>query len=147
MKVCPKCGSEYGDGVTECADCTGVALVNADAVARPEVTTAPTGERDTRKFVRAGTAEDPLTAEALGAGLEAAMIPVFVRPRRSSSVDMLVDPFPHPWWEILVPEEHLARASAWVAEEKARLVASEPDAERAAEEEERAGEALEQRPS
>jgi hypothetical protein len=116
-----------------CADCPDTTLVTAEEMRRRGLPLPD--EMDTRRFVRAGTAEDPLTAEALGAALEAEQVPVFVRPRRAGSVDMLTSGSPTPWWEILVPEEHLATATELVAREKARIEAAAPEAERAADEE------------
>lgn len=133
MRYCPSCGSEYQDEKVECVDCPGTALVTADEMRRRGLPLPH--EMDTRRFVRAGVAEDPLSADALGAAVEEAKIPVFVRPRRTGSVDILVTSASHPWWEILVPEEHLAAATELVAKEKARIDAGAAEAERAADEE------------
>jgi Putative prokaryotic signal transducing protein len=135
MKYCMQCGSEYQDGVKECADCPGSMLVDA-ATMRQRHIPLP-GEGDTRKFARAITAEDPLTAEDYVRLLEAERIPVFSRPRRSGSVDMLTTGVLEPWYEIMVGEEHLARAVQLLAQEKARLESTADEAARAAEEEER----------
>jgi hypothetical protein len=134
MKYCVECGSEYQDHVTECADCPGSQLVDA-AQMRQRGLPLPQ-ERDTREFLRVATAEDPLTAEDYVRTLEAGNIPVFSRPRRAGTVDVLTTGNPHPWWEILVPEEHVARATELVAQEQARLEATSSEAEKAAEEEE-----------
>lgn len=134
MKYCAECGSEYQDHVTECADCPGSQLVDAETMrARGPL---PNSEQDTREFLRVGTAEDPLTAEDYVRVLEAEHIPVFSRPRRGGTVDILTTGNPHPWWEILVPEEHVAKATELLAQEKARLDATADEAAKAAEEEE-----------
>ncbi|MFL5347903.1 MAG: hypothetical protein ACJ8AT_24190 [Hyalangium sp.] len=134
MKYCAECGSEYQDHVTECADCPGSQLVDAETMrARGLI---PNSEQDTREFLRVGTAEDPLTAEDYVRLLEAEHIPVFSRPRRGGTVDVLTTGNPHPWWEILVPEEHVAKATELLAQEKARLDATSDEAAKAAEEEE-----------
>ena len=138
MKYCVECGSEYQDQVTECADCPGSQLVDAEGM-RQRGLPLP-HERDTREFIRVGTAEDPLTAEDYVRLLEEEHIPVFSRPRRGGTVDVLTTGNPHPWWEILVPEEHVAKATELLAREKAQLDATADEAARAAEEEEREGE-------
>jgi len=140
MKYCVECGSEYQDGMTECADCPGSQLVDADGM-RQRGLPLP-HERDTREFIRVATAEDPLTAEQFVRLLESQNIPVFSRPRRAGTVDVLTTGNPMPWWEILVPEEHTQRASELLTREKASLDASSDEAARAAEEEELEGESF-----
>jgi hypothetical protein len=135
MKYCVECGSEYQDHVTECADCPGSQLVDAAEMRRRGLPLPH--ERDTREFVRVGTAEDPLTSEEFVRVLEAEHIPVFSRPRRGGTVDVLTTGVPHPWWEILVPEEHAARATELLAQAKARLDSTAAEAAQAAEDEER----------
>ena len=111
MKYCMECGSEYQDAaVTECADCPGQLLVDA-ATMRARGIPLP-GEQDSRNFVRVATAEDPMTAEQMVGVLEDAKIPVLARPRRGGTVDLLTTGVVHPWWEILVTEEHQAQAAA-----------------------------------
>jgi hypothetical protein len=134
MKYCLQCGSEYQDGVTECADCPGSALVDAETMRQRHIPVS--GEADTRKFVRAATAEDPLTAEDFVALLEKERIPVFCRPRRTGTVDVLTTGALEPWWEIMVGEEHLTRATQLLAQEKLQLDDTSAEAARAAEEEE-----------
>ena len=134
MKDCMQCGSEYQDGVKECADCPGSELVDAEAMRQRHIPLP--SESDTRKFVRATTAEDPLTAEDYVRVLETERIPVFVRPRRGGAVDVLTTGALEPWWEIMVGEEHIQRALALLAQEKARLDSTSDEAARAAEEEE-----------
>jgi hypothetical protein len=135
MKYCVECGSEYQDHVTECADCPGSQLVDAAEMRRRGLPLPH--ERDTREFVRVGTAEDPLTSEAFVRVLEAEHIPVFSRPRRGGTVDVLTTGVQHPWWEILVPDEHAARATELLAQEKAKFDATADEAAQAAEDEER----------
>ena len=139
MKYCINCGSEYQDGVTECADCPGSALVDA-AEMRQRGLPLP-GERDRRQFVRVGTAEDPLSAEDYVQLLEEARIPVISHAHRGGTVDSLTTGLTKDWWEILVPQEHAQQAMALLERERATLAASEEEAVLAAEEEERATEA------
>lgn len=138
MKYCSQCGAEYQDAVSECADCRSATLVSAEEMRRRGLPLA--GERDTRTFVRAGTAEDPLSAERYAQVLEEARIPVFSRSRRTGAVDGLTSGTTLPWWDLLVPEEHAARASELLALERSRVEAGAEEAGRAAEEEEREGE-------
>ncbi|WP_224366165.1 putative signal transducing protein [Hyalangium versicolor] len=135
MKYCVECGSEYQDHVTECADCPGSQLVDAETMRQRRLPLPH--ERDTREFIRVGTAEDPLTAEDYVRLLEAEHIPVFSRPRRGGTVDVLTTGNPHPWWEILVPEDQVQKATELLAREKAQLDATAEEAAQAAEEEER----------
>ena len=133
MRYCPECASEYNDDVKTCADCPpGTALITADEMKTRGIPLP--GEADTRKFVVAGTAEDPLTSEQLVGLLDQQGIPVFARPRRSGTVDTITGGS-QPWWEILVPEETVARATDIITKEKARLDATADEAARAAEEE------------
>jgi hypothetical protein len=138
MKYCSQCGAEYQDAVSECADCRSATLVSAEEMRRRGLPLP--GERDTRTFVRAGSAEDPLSAERFGQVLEEARIPVFTRPGRSSAVDALTSGVALPWWDLLVPEEHAARAAELLALERTRVEAGADEAARAAEDEEREGE-------
>ncbi|HSP80037.1 MAG TPA: hypothetical protein VLQ93_16020, partial [Myxococcaceae bacterium] len=107
MKYCMQCGSEYKDDVVECADCPGSMLVGEEAIRQRHIPLP--SDRDTRKFVRAGTAEDPLTADDYVRLLEAERIPVFSRPRRAGTVDALTSGSMTPWWELMVPEEDQER--------------------------------------
>ncbi len=134
MKYCMQCGSEYQDSVVECADCPGNKLVGPEALRQRHISIP--GEKDTQKFVRAGSVDDPLTAEEFVRVLEAQNIPVFSRPRRAGTVDALTTGTTAPWWEIMVPEEHLAQATALMAQTKAALEATAAEAAQAAEEEE-----------
>jgi hypothetical protein len=109
-------------------------LVDAEALRQRHI--AVSGEQDTRKFVRAATAEDPLTADDFVALLEKERIPVFCRPRRTGSVDVLTTGALEPWWEIMVGEEHLGRAIELLAQEKAQLDDTSDEAARAAAEDE-----------
>lgn len=119
MKYCVECGSEYVDSVTQCADDGSTELVSLEEMHRRGLPTAE--ERDTRKFVRAGTVEDPLSAETLTRLLQEQSIPVFARPRRAGTVDVITSGNPHPWWEILVPEEHVERATALIRDAQSQL--------------------------
>ena len=135
MKYCMQCGSEYQDGVTECADCPGSTLVDAETMRQRHV--ALSREQDTQKFVRAATAEDPLTADDFVALLEKERIPVFSRPRRTGTVDVLTTGALEPWWEIMVPEEYQERAIQLLTREESTLESTADEAAAAAEEEER----------
>ncbi|HYH97386.1 hypothetical protein [Hyalangium sp.] len=134
MKYCVECGSEYQDHVTQCADCSEIQLVDAAEMRRRGLPLPH--ERDTREFIRVGTAEDPLTAEEFVRLLEAEHIPVFSRARRAGTVDVLTTGNPHPWWEILVPEEFTQKASELIAQSKAKMDASADENAQAAEDEE-----------
>lgn len=134
MRYCIECGSEYQDSVTQCADCEGSTLVTADEMKQRGLLLP--GERDTRRFIRAGTAEDPLTAERISSVLQSQGIPVFSRPRRGGTLDALTTATSTPWWELLVPEDLVERASAVIEQERAQDSASADEAARAAEEEE-----------
>jgi hypothetical protein len=132
MKYCPRCGSEYRDEVTTCADCGGTQLISAEEMHRHGKLLP--GEEDRRKFIRVGSAEDPLTFEHLTAVIQAAHIPVLSR-SPGSVMDSITSPS-GPWWEILVPEEFAARASELIERERTRMAAGADDAAQAAEEEE-----------
>jgi hypothetical protein len=134
MKYCTQCGSEYTEGIQECADCPGSELVDAQTLRQRHIPLP--GEGDTRRFVRVISADDPFTAETYARLLETEHIPVFVRPRRTGTVDMLTTGTLEPWWEIMVGEEHLERATLLLTREKAELDATAAEAARAAEEEE-----------
>jgi len=134
MKYCLQCGSEYQEGVTQCADCPNSALVDAETMRERHIPLP--GEGDTRKFVRAATVEDAFTAEDYSRLLQLQHIPVFVRPRRTGTVDMLTTGTLEPWFEIMVGEEFLERAVSLLSQEKIDLEATSEEAARAAEEEE-----------
>src|SRR3954466_11386998 len=137
MKYCTECGAEYQDSAEKCSDCESSELVSRDEMRRRGIPLAT--DRDTRRFVPAGTAEDPFTQEALVKMLEAEKIPVYPRQRSGGSVDMLTGPSGE-WWELLVPEELLGRATALIEAEREKLKSTEDEAARAAEEEATAGE-------
>jgi hypothetical protein len=131
MKYCEGCGSEYRDDVTRCSDC-GAELVSAEEMHRRGKLLPH--EQDKRKFVRVGTAEDPLTSEHLTGVIQAAHIPVLSR-SHGSVMDSITSPS-GPWWEILVPEEFAARATSLIERERGRMSEAAEDAAKAAEEEE-----------
>jgi hypothetical protein len=133
MKYCIECGSEYEDGVTQCVDCADSSLITAEEMKRRGLPLH--GERDTRRFVLAGTAEDPMTAQQFVDVLKADGIPIFSRPRRGGSVDALTTAS-GPWWEILVPDVVLKRATELMEREREKVDEAGDDAALAAEEEE-----------
>lgn len=140
MRYCAKCGSEYQDGVKECSDCgPGTEMLTA-AEMKSRGKLLP-GEVDTRRFARAGTVDDPMSADQVSRALDEAGIPVFARARRASSVDTLTSGSTLPWWEILVPEEMVARAEVLISEQLASIEHNAPEAKRQAELEELEGEA------
>lgn len=126
MRYCPSCDAEYPDATDACPTCR-TALVEVP-------------KRDTRRFVVAGTAEDPLTAENLADVVDEAGIPVVVRARRRGMVEPITTAALHAWWEILVPEELKDRAGAVIETERQQIEADAGEAARAAEEEEAEGE-------
>jgi hypothetical protein len=133
MKYCPECGSEYKDDAKRCAD-DDVELISPEEMHKRGLPLS--GERDTRRFVRVSTAEDPLSAEQFVAALSQAQIPSFARPRRAGSVDGLTSAVAGPWWEIVAPEEQARKAQELIEAERKRIEASADEAGRAAEEEE-----------
>ncbi|HVE86583.1 MAG TPA: zinc ribbon domain-containing protein [Myxococcales bacterium] len=136
MKYCTECGAEYQDSAQKCSDCEQSELVSREEMRARNIPLAT--DRDTTKFVPAGSAEDPLTQETLVKMLEAEKIPVFPRQRSGGSVDMITGPSPE-WWELLVPEDVAGRARLLIDAEKEKMKANEEEAGRAAEEEAGAG--------
>ncbi len=133
MKYCTVCGSEYEDSVSVCADDQNDELVSAAEMNERGV---PTREgRDTRRFVRAGMAEDPLSSQRLTQILTDAGVPVFSQPRRAGVVGNITSPMTSPWWEIFVPEEHAERAARLITEARGELDADAEANARAAEQE------------
>jgi len=133
MKYCTECGAEYQDAAEKCSDCETSELVSMEEMRRRGIPLAT--DRDTRRFVPAGTAEDPLTKDALVQLLETEKIPVYPRARAGGTVDLLSAPAAAEWWELLVPEDHAVRARQLVDAEKEKMKAGQEEAERAAEEE------------
>jgi hypothetical protein len=100
------------------------------------------GNPDSERFVQVAQAEDPFTADALEAVLRRAGMSVLRTDHPGGSgVDALGSGWALPWFELSVLEENVARAKELVAAERKRLVEEAPDAERAAEDEERESEA------
>lgn len=130
MRYCSRCGAECGDD-RRCPRCGNTDLVTAEKQRRGAPSSS---EQDQGKFVRVGTAEDPLTSEHLTGVIKAAHIPVLSR-SHLGVMDPITSPS-GPWWEILVPEELAAKASEIIERERARMAAAADDAARAAEEEE-----------
>lgn len=133
MKYCTECGTEYEDDVTACADDGNTELVSLAEMHKRGLPTIE--ERDTRRFLRAGIAEDPLSCERFVRLLEEEKIPVFARPRRAGTVDMISASTIAPWWEIMVPEEHIDLASRTLNELRRQMDAEADEASRAAEQE------------
>ncbi|RKG74866.1 hypothetical protein D7W79_21750 [Corallococcus exercitus] len=135
MRYCARCGSEYQDSVVDCTDCPNhPPLVSAEEM-RERGLPLP-HELDQRRFVRAGIADDPVTAQVFVDVLEENRIPLIVRPGRSGVVDELTTGNLLPWWELLVPDTSQARAAVLLEEVKIQALASADEAGRAAEEEE-----------
>jgi hypothetical protein len=94
------------------------------------------------RFIQVAQAEDPFTADALEAVLKKAGMAVLrTEHPGASGVEALGTGWALPWWELGVLEEHVEKARTLVAEERQRLAEEAPEAERAAVEEEREGEA------
>jgi hypothetical protein len=139
MRYCARCGSEYQDSVVDCTDCPNhPPLVSAEEM-RDRGLPLP-HELDERRFVRAGIADDPVTAQVYSDVLDEHRIPLIVRPGRSGVVDELTTGNLLPWWELLVPDTFQERAAALLEQVKIQGQATADEAARAAEEEEREGE-------
>ncbi|NOK21805.1 hypothetical protein [Corallococcus carmarthensis] len=135
MRYCARCGSEYQDSVVDCTDCPNhPPLVSAEEM-RERGLPLP-HELDQSRFVRAGIADDPVTAQIFADVLDENRIPLIVRPGRSGVVDELTTGNLMPWWELLVPDTSQARAAALLEEVKVQGLATADEAGRAAEEEE-----------
>jgi hypothetical protein len=99
------------------------------------------GNPESERFVQVAQAEDPFTADALEAVLRKAGMSVLRTDHPGGSgVEALGSGWALPWFELSVLEEHVARASQLVEEERRRLAEEAPEAERAAEDEERESE-------
>jgi hypothetical protein len=131
MRYCPECGSEYQEGIARCSDCK-VDLVS-EAEMRRRGRLLP-GETDKRVLVPADTASDPLTADRFVSVLKDANIEAVLRERSGGIVDS-IDGASGPWWEILVFDSDLRKATELLREERARIDAEADEAGRAAEEE------------
>jgi len=100
------------------------------------------GNPDSERFVQVAQAEDPFTADALEATLRRAGMSVLRTDHPGGSgVDALGSGWALPWFELSVLEENVTRARELVATERKRLAEEAPEAERAAEDEERESEA------
>lgn len=137
MKLCPTCQSEYEDSTATCAE-DGATLVDAEALRARQQKAEKLAA--TTRFVQVTVAEDPFDAEAYAAAIDAAGIPVLSRTRRAGTMDVLVTPGTHQFWEILVPEERVAQAQTAIAARKRELQEEEEGAAKAAEDEEAATE-------
>lgn len=133
MKYCAQCRSEYVEDVKECADCGSTEFLGLEALRERGL--APLHELDKRRFVKAGSVEDPLTSERVVAALTEAKVPVISREAHASSVDLLTSGTLSSWWEILVPEEHLAKAGELLEEIRKRSESETQQNIEAAEEE------------
>jgi hypothetical protein len=100
------------------------------------------GNPDSERFVQVAQAEDPFTADALEAALRRAGMSVLRTDHPGGSgVDALGSGWALPWFELSVLEENVSRARELVAAERQRLAEEAPEAEQAAEDEERESEA------
>ncbi|HUM09970.1 MAG TPA: DUF2007 domain-containing protein [Myxococcaceae bacterium] len=96
------------------------------------------GNPESERFVQVAQAEDPFTADALEAALRGAGMAVLRTDHPGGSgVEALGSGWALPWFELSVLEEHVARARELVDTERRRLAEAAPEAERAAEDEER----------
>ncbi len=96
------------------------------------------GNPESERFVQVAQAEDPFTADALEAVLRGAGMSVLRTDHPGSvGVEALGTGWALPWFELSVLEENVPRARELVEAERQRLVETEPEAERAAEDEER----------
>ena len=89
-------------------------------------------------FVPAGTADDRLEADLLVSACQEAGIPAVVRSGRDGLVGKLSAPVDD--LQILVRQTDLSRAQALIAERKTALESDQAGAQKAAEDEEAAGE-------
>ncbi|HVP62263.1 MAG TPA: hypothetical protein VMT11_17025 [Myxococcaceae bacterium] len=94
------------------------------------------GNPESERFVQVAQAEDPFTADALEAVLRGAGMAV-LRTAHPASVEALGSGWALPWFELSVLEEHVPRARELLEAERRQLAETAPDAERAAEDEER----------
>ena len=100
------------------------------------------GNPESERFVQVAQAEDPFTADALEAVLRRAGMSVLRTDHPGGSgVDALGSGWALPWFELSVLEENVTRARQLVEAERRRLIEEAPEAERAAEDEERESEA------
>src|SRR5512133_2204851 len=100
------------------------------------------GNPESERFVQVAQAEDPFTADALEAVLHRAGMAVLRTDHPGGSgVEALGSGWALPWFELSVLEEHVSRARELVEVERRRLAEEAPEAERAAEDEERENEA------
>jgi hypothetical protein len=99
------------------------------------------GNPESERFVQVAQAEDPFTADALEAALRKAGMAVLRTDHPGGSgVDALGSGWALPWFELSVLEENVTAARAVVDDERRRLAEDAPEAERAAEDEERESE-------
>ena|SRR5215468_6347812 len=96
---------------------------------------------ESERFVQVAQAEDPFTADALEAVLRKAGMAVLRTDHPGGSgVDALGTGWALPWFELSVLEDQVTAARPLVEAERKRLAEEAPEAERAAEEEERESE-------
>jgi hypothetical protein len=99
------------------------------------------GNPESERFVQVAQAEDPFTADALEAVLKRAGMSVLRTDHPGGSgVEALGSGWALPWFELSVLEDNVARARELVEAERQRLIEEAPEAERAAEDEERESE-------
>jgi hypothetical protein len=96
---------------------------------------------ESERFVQVAQAEDPFTADALEAVLKKAGMAVLRTDHPGGSgVEALGSGWALPWFELSVLEDQVTAARELVEAERRRLAEEAPEAERAAEEEERESE-------
>lgn len=134
MRYCPSCLEEYEDKTETCSECKEALVTEQELAKRPGF--HKVGEEDPRDFVVVGPAEDPFEADAFTSAISDAGIPVFARMRHQGSVDSITESVVLSYWDVLVPVDQREKAAEVMAKRREEIVASEADAEKAAEEEE-----------
>ncbi len=112
-------------------------LLHPDGTEQDEIPETPIDPGD---FELVMSADDSMEAGLLADACEEAGIPCILQSPRSGAVGTIASPVES--FNLLVPKQDLDRARSLLAERKAALQADPEGAQRAAEEEEAAGEAL-----
>lgn len=105
MPWCPKCKTEYVDGITKCADC-GSVLTNIP----PKETAKPKEHYIDDEPALFFTADDPVTAQLIEARLESAGIPHLLKPHKGYIHIAPVQGYSAYGGDIFVPSKLMERA-------------------------------------